>query len=257
MKAADRGINRPLLIRAEGDAGAESVYLKTSAGYGDRPYAPGVELFCTMLARELRLVAPEPVLVDVSSGFFETVIESPVHRELARESVGLNFGTIALGKDWKTWPVEMSTNAFPNEVIERILAFDALVQHTDRHPDNPNMQWRAREIAVLDHEKCFGHLHQDFRPSSKPWRPFLESNPFHFHCLRAAGKRLQSETTGRDMWVDLIGLEMSGRVEEIATEVVEHFPLASEKIGKIHEYFQILFRDISDFIDYFRYSLSR
>jgi hypothetical protein len=238
MKAADRGINRPLLIRAEGDAGAESVYLKTSAGYGDRPYAPGVELFCTLRARELRVVAP-------------------VHRELARESVGLNFGTIALGSDWKTWPVEMSTNAFPHEVIERILAFDALVQHTDRHPDNPNMQWRGREIAVLDHEKCFGHLHQDFRLSSKPWRPFLESNPFHFHCLRAAGKRLQSETTGRDMWVDLIGLEMSGRVEEIAAEVVEHFPLASEKIGKIHEYFQILFRDISDFIDYFRYSLSR
>jgi len=183
------------------------------------------------------------------------VFEAPEHRELVRQSTGINFGTVALGPDWKTWPVGMSIRAFPDDLIERIMAFDALVQHTDREPDNPNLLWCGREIAVIDQEKCFGYL-GIAAEDPEPWRAFFGINPFLRHCLREAGKHLQPDA-GKSLWADLIGLEMEGKIVESADLARGAFPEAGVDLERILRYFELLNRKLPDFFQYFRHSLSR
>jgi hypothetical protein len=126
-RPADRGTNQPIVLRGRTDTGEEaSIFVKTIAGHGDRPAASGVELFTTLLARELELTAPEPVLVEIPVGFDRVVHDATSEQALIKASPGTNFGTLALGVDWKTWPVEMSTRTFPQATLGNILAFDGL-----------------------------------------------------------------------------------------------------------------------------------
>ena len=256
LQPAERGLNRPILLRGRtGEGEVASLFVKTRAGYGDRPTAPGVECFATLLARHLGLTAPEPVCVEMPKGFDRFISDAPVHRELVRQSPGLNFGTVALGPDWKTWPVGMSTRAFPGDLFERIMVFDALVQQTDREPDNPNLLWRGREIAVIDHEKCFGYLSLAGE-TPMPWRAFFGINPFLRHSLREAGRRLGPDA-GDSLWAELIGLEMDRKIVEIADATRGAFPEASVELDRILRYFDLLNRNLTDFFQYFRHNLSR
>ncbi|MDB6067167.1 MAG: hypothetical protein JWR26_3375 [Pedosphaera sp.] len=256
VQPADRGLNRPILLRGKTDAGEDaSIFVKTRAGYGDRPAAPGIELFTTLLARELELIAPEPVLVQIPPGFENVVFDAADYRALIQQSHGINFGTVALSPDWKTWPEAMSARAFPQDTIGDILAFDALVQHTDRYPDNPNMLWRNREIAILDHEKCFGHL--VLAPQSQhPWREFLKINPFQNHTLR---RSLQTDDTppGRRLWQNLIGLETEGRIPQLVQTVRGIFPESGVELDRILHYFTLLNMNLADFFAYFRASIDK
>jgi hypothetical protein len=254
VQPADRGLNRPIVLRGKTTAGEDaSIFVKTRAGYADRPAAPGIELFTTLLARALDLVAPEPVLVDIPVGFESVVFDAPEYRTLLQQSPGTNFGTVALGQDWKTWPVEMSTRSFPDELLGDILAFDALVQHTDRHPDNPNMLWRHGEIAILDHEKCFGHLVLA-AASRHPWREFLSTNPFQSHSLR---RSIQPGRTnpGQRIWQGLIGLELDNRIPQLAQTARDAFPESALEMDRILQYFDLLNKNIADFFGYFRASI--
>lgn len=256
VRPADRGTNQPILLRGRTDTGDEAaIFVKTTAGYGDRPSAAGVELFTTLLARELGLIAPEPVLVEIPVGLDRVVHDAPRAQALIRASHGTNFGTVALGEDWKTWPVDMSTRAFAGETLGNILAFDGLAQHTDRHPDNPNMMWRAHELAILDHEKCFGHLVLA-AGSQHPWREFFSINPFQTHCLRRAVSRTEPDL-GQTLWQSLIGLELEGRVPAIANAARQTFPQSGLELDRILRYFDLLNKNLRDFFAYFRAGIER
>ena len=253
LQPAERGINRPVVLRGRAaDGSLETTFVKTAAGYQNRAGAPGVELFTTQLAHALGLRAPEPVLVSIPDGFDRVVFDAPDHNELVRQSPGINFGTIALGMDWKIWPVEMSTRAFAPEMIEDILTFDALVQHTDREPDNPNKLWRDHEIAILDHEKCFGNLVLA-DSQKKPWRSFLGTRPLSRHCLRTPVD--PHSTFGSRIHEEMIGLELDNRVPALLAEALEAFPAAGLDLDRIRRYFTELEASFSDFLDYLKASL--
>lgn len=257
IEPARRGINHPMLIRGRASDGEDHrIYVKTRAGYGDRPFASGVELFTTMLARELGLNAPEPVLVEIPPGFEKRVFDYPRHRELLAKSAGLNFGTLAMGGDWKTWPVQMSIRAFPSDMVERILLFDAMAQHTDRASDNPNMLWRGHEIVVLDHEKCFGYLALP-SGSRHGWREFFQRDGMRTHCLRHHGKALLSGTFGDAMHESLLGLSFENRFAELAREATGAFPESGMEIQRIREYLDALTNNFRDFVGYLKHSLDQ
>jgi hypothetical protein len=244
-----------VLLRGRTAAGGEaSIYVKTRAGYGDRPAAPGIELFTTLLARELGLLAPEPVLVLIPDTFHSVIFEAPMHRELVRLSPGTNFGTISLGTDWKTWPVEMPARSFSPELIESIVAFDGLVQHTDRTPENPNLLWRERQIAIYDHEKCFGYLPLA-ADNACPWREFFCLKPFRTHCLRPAITESPSPDFAGQLRENLIDLELNQRLPELIGQAQEAFPSAEMELRRVLRYLDLLHRNRSDFFDYLRLSV--
>jgi|GEM_PF-2322726 len=255
LKPADRGINRPVVLRGiTADGSVETIFVKTLAGYGDRPTAAGVELFTTLLARALGLFAPEPVIVDIPAGFERVIFHAPEYREMIRKSAGRNFGTVALGADWKTWPVGMSVRAFPEEMIEDILTFDALIQHTDRAADNPNLLWKEYQIAVVDHEKCFGHLCLS-ETEARPWRTFFGNRPLITHCLRLAINSKRTGSIGERLRIELIGFEYDGRIQELLAVAAKSFPEAKLDLDRIGRYFEKLQKNNSDFFDYLRMSL--
>jgi hypothetical protein len=259
IEPAVRGGNFPMLVRcfAPETGITTPVYVKTRAGYGNRPAAPGVELFTTLLARELDIRAPEPVLVEVPEGFATQVFGYPMHKDLLENSPGRNFGTVGMGPDWKTWPVGMSVRAIGDETIEAILIFDALVQHTDRESENPNLLWRAHELAVIDHEKCFGYLALT-KDKMQPWRTFFGFDPMRTHCLRDAGRRLvKSDNFGARTWENMLGLEFEGRLPHLVNEAVTAFPESEVEILRISAYLETIGRNFGEFLGYVRHAFYR
>lgn len=255
IEPARRGITMPLVVHARTEAGQrETVYLKTQAGYGDRPQAAGIELFTTLIARRLGLMAPEPVLVEVPEGAERMVHDAPKHGVLVAKSVGLNFATVALGNDWKGWLPELSTRSFPSEMVELVLAFDGLVQHTDREADNPNLMWKGHELAVLDHEKVFGYLNLA-KGEARPWRSFFQTKPFTRHVLASAVRRMMTADFGRVLWENILELELGGGFDEFQKTAESAFPAAKVDLVRIRAYLSSLVTDAGDFFDYLKASL--
>jgi hypothetical protein len=180
----ERGLNRPFLVLAQPEGGGERcpVVVKSRAGYADRPDAMLKELFSLLLARELGLTAPEPVLVELQEGFEWATADFPDHAELIRQSIGWNVGTIHLGEGWKPWIQGSAPRSIPTVALETAYAFDALVQNSDRMPDNPNLLWRGDELALLDFDKAFGFL-RILGQDGKPWRNALDRQTLARHCL--------------------------------------------------------------------------
>lgn len=258
IEPARRGITRPIIIWAQDGTGKEeTLYLKTLAGYADRPQAAGVELFTTLLARRLGLKAPEPVVVEVPERAGRFAHDAPDHAGLLNRSPGLNFATVALGSDWKVWLPQMSVRNFPDEAVADALAFDGLAQHTDREAENPNLLWKGAKIAVVDHEKVFGYLKQG-EGQPKPWRAFFQSRPFARHVLHAAGKRLAAEPDfGKAVWESLLELEHGGELDSCQKAAEAAFPAATVDLARIRAYLSILAAEAGDFFDHLRASLQR
>jgi hypothetical protein len=149
-----RGQTRPCIIRATKDGAGEEeeVVVKWRAGFRDRRVGPCNELLAALLAKELGLLVPEPVLVVVDPGFDVTLPSAEVdRRRLVRESIGLNLGSAYLGRDWKTWPQYQRPRPSQRQSALEILAFDALIQNGNRSSDNPNLLFNGEKIAVYDH----------------------------------------------------------------------------------------------------------
>ena len=257
VEPAKRGITRPLIVQANGrDGRRETVFLKTQAGYADRPQAGGVELFTTLIARRFGLKAPEPVLVEVPQGAGRLVHDAPVHAELLNRSAGLNFGTVALGPDWKVWLPGLSTRSFPAEMVECVLAFDGLVQHTDREAENPNLMWKGHELAVLDHEKVFGYLTLA-EGDTRPWRAFFQARPFARHVLAPACRRLVGQDFGKAVWQSLLEQECEGGFDACQRAVEAAFPAAKVDLARVRAYLSALATNAGDFFDYLKMSLQQ
>ncbi|WP_395741165.1 HipA family kinase [Prosthecobacter sp.] len=255
IEPAKRGITKPLIIQAKGADGVrETVFLKTLAGYADRPEAAGVELFTTLIAQRLGLRAPEPVLVEVPTKAGRLVYDAPAHAELLNQSAGLNFGTVALGNDWKVWLPELSTRSFPEEMVERVLAFDALIQHTDRSRDNPNLMWKGQVLAVLDHEKVFGYLKLS-DGEAQPWRRFFQARTVARHVLYSAGRRLAHPDFGKQLWESVLELELEGGFDECHQSAVAAFSSSKVDLARIRAYLSTLAANAGDFFDYLKASL--
>jgi hypothetical protein len=198
----ERGLNRPFLVLAQPEDGGERgvVVVKSRAGYADRPDAMLKELFALLLGRELGLTCPEPVLVLLQEGFDWAAGDHAEHAALIRESFGWNVGTIHLGEGWKPWIQGSAPRSIPDKTIETAYAFDAMVQNSDRMPDNPNLLWRGEDLAVLDFDKAFGFLRM-VETDAKPWRNALERQTLARHCLHGHLPAFgEGEILGKDLW---------------------------------------------------------
>lgn len=180
----ERGLNSPFLVIALPADGGERrpVVVKSRAGYADRPEAMLKELFALLLARELGLTAPEPVLVELLPGFDYGAADFPGYPERIRQSTGWNVGTVHLGDDWKPWIQGRPPRSIPAEALENAYAFDAMVQNSDREADNPNLLWRGDELALLDFDKAFAFLRSE-EQEDRPWRKTLVRQNLDRHCL--------------------------------------------------------------------------
>lgn len=258
IRPADRGACSPFVgrgVKLGGDAQAD-LFVKTRAGYGNRQAAAGVELFTTLLAREFSLHAPEPAIAVIPERFSHLVMKAPEHAALIAQSEGENFATLSLGPDWKTLIAGHPPHAFPEDLMEDILIFDALVQHTDRESLNPNLLWKGREIALLDHEGCFAHVPR-FLASTHPWRDYLGIRPLTRHCLFPEGRRLAHRPDfGRSFRERAISFEFTLHHHAFAECAGEAFPASKVVLAQIVGYLDSVFRQFADFLELVKLNLS-
>ena len=208
------------------------------------------ELFSLLLAQELGLTAPEPVFVAIPKGFDWAAADYPEHARLIRQSVGWNIGTIHLGDAWKPWVQGGAPRSLTAATLETAYAFDAMVQNSDREPDNPNLLWRGDELALLDFDKAFAFLRSG-EGEDRPWRKTLHRQNLSRHCLHAHLPALnQGETLGKELWeaFEEWGLEKpDGR---IASTIAEKWADPDLDLPRIEDYLNKLSTTIDDFFHF-------
>ncbi|MES2995730.1 MAG: HipA family kinase [Verrucomicrobiota bacterium] len=245
----ERGINSPFLAIGETDGGGERVPLvvKSRAGFKNRPEAMLREIFGLLLARELGLFTPEPVLVKIPAGLDLAAADFPEYAGLIRDSVGWNIATVHLGDGWKPWIHGTPPRSIPSGILESAFVFDAMIQNSDREPDNPNLLWRENEMALLDFDKAFAFLKTDEK-ETQPWRRALVRQNLPRHCLFShLPKVADRPILGTDLWDAFeewwLG-KPAGRISETIGSDLEDQDL---DLPRMEEYLTKLARAAEDF----------
>ena len=247
-----RGLNRPFLVLGEAHdgSGRSPLVVKSRAGYADRPEAMLKELFALLLARELGLKAPEPVLVEIPVGFDWGLADHPDHASLIRQSVGWNVGTVHLGESWKPWMQGSPPRSIKAETLETAYAFDAMVENPDREADNPNMLWRGDELAVLDFDKAFCFL-RGGNNESRPWQKALVRLNLERHCLFPHLPTVEDgKVLGAALWDAFEEWCLVAPVGEISAEIASGFVDPDLDLPQIEAYLKKLSAAAEDFFGY-------
>lgn len=158
LRVLSRGRTKPCLMLARDDAGNEvEVVVKWRAAMELKATGLVCELMAGLLADDLDLPVPKPYVVDLEQGF-HSVITTPDVSNLARSSVGLNFGSGKLPPGYSIWAREKPIPMLLRPLAAEIFAFDTLIQNPDRRQVNPNLLTNGDEMYRCDHEQAFSFL---------------------------------------------------------------------------------------------------
>jgi hypothetical protein len=190
-----RGMTKPFLVSAVPEGGGEAVDLvvKPRAGYADRQDAIYKEIFSAILARELGVFTPTSVIVNLPEGLEFGAEDYPDSKAMIEQSYGLNYATVFLGSDWKTWTNGANPSSLRQDSIQSSFCFDALVQNADRKVDNPNLMWKGDQLATLDFDRAFFYGGQQI----KEVIPMLQVEQ---HVLCSHVKAVDGKLIGEDLW---------------------------------------------------------
>jgi hypothetical protein len=149
------GRSRPARMTCrKADGQPVNVFVKFAGGVTGHYFGLCAEVLCSAIARHLGLVTPDPYIVNLplSPEFLAGVPAEA--KDIVGRSLGLNFGTVAVGDGFTVVPPEprLPTNLRP--VAAEIFAFDILMQNFDRKWDNPNLLWNQKRIVLIDHESA-------------------------------------------------------------------------------------------------------
>ena len=143
-------------IRNDREHEEVEVVAKFSAGCERKIGGLVAETIAAMLAADLDLPVPEPVLVDFDTGFIEIIrARDRALAERIGPSASVAFGSTKLPSGFAVLPQEKAVPQTLRAQAADIFAFDALVQNPDRRPENPNCLLDGRSFAIFDHELAF------------------------------------------------------------------------------------------------------
>jgi len=167
-KLLGNGTTQPMLIRGVcTKTGVKSDYV---AKYKNSPRmsieSSGRELIAAFIAKELELHVADPVLVNVTPEFVDTLIGKDGYK-FASNSIGLNFGCKYFEGYWEFIKGQMPTNTQFQDA-EKIYAFDIFIANPDRRVDKQNMLTDGDKILIFDHELAFAFV-MDIIKNPNPW----------------------------------------------------------------------------------------
>jgi hypothetical protein len=147
----------PCALACERANGQEvEVVAKFSAGLDRGTAGLAAEAIASMLAVDLDLPTPEPMLVSFDDSFIDAM-PAPVAAvaQRLRDSVRVAFGSAKLPPGFAELPRGKQIPASVRQQAAEIFAFDCLIQNADRRPENPNLLFDGRSFALFDHELAF------------------------------------------------------------------------------------------------------
>lgn len=151
------GKTKPCLLACLRPNGEEiEVIAKFSAGCERKTVGLAIEAVAAMLAADLDLPVPEPVLVEYDQDFISLLPKSEQEiAQLMRTSLPIAYGSTKLPGGFSLWPASKTIPQLLQPQAVEIFAFDALIQNPDRRPENPNCLSNGRNFAIFDHELAF------------------------------------------------------------------------------------------------------
>ncbi len=141
------------------------------------------ELVGAWIAKELDITCGDPVLINISPDFVEKVMAGQEGYKAAKESVGINFGTVFISG------LQPFFNQFkadePNIVNQALMifVFDLFVDNADRGQAKPNLFFKKENLIALDHELIFSFLSLIFIKTDQPWLVFGDLELYNKHPL--------------------------------------------------------------------------
>jgi hypothetical protein len=137
------GGSLPAIVEADDDG----MYVLKFRGAGQGPKALIAELVCGEIGRALGLPVPEIVFAELDHDLSRTEPDHEISA-LIRASAGLNLAIDYLPGSVTYDPLVMRLD---DELMSRIVWFDAYISNVDRTARNPNMLIWHRKLWLIDH----------------------------------------------------------------------------------------------------------
>jgi len=168
------------LCEADGFDTPCEVVVKLRAGLSQGVTGMASELLAALLARQLDIPTPEPMLVEIDPALADGLADTELRQRIGG-SAGLNFGCRLLTGGYETWPVGRAIPLSLRQAALELFAFDVLVQNPDRRREKPNLLWKGDELYAIDHEAAFSFVY-DILGGTDPFDvsslPFLNGHVF-------------------------------------------------------------------------------
>lgn len=163
------GATKPQLIRGvcrqNGETGSFVVkYIKAERM---SKQASTRELLGSLIAKELGLLAPDPVLINISEEYLDILLGNELWL-VASRSTGANFGS-EYHTDYNLpllANVKVNDNLFRN--LTDLFAFDMFIRNSDRRKQKPNFLTDGDDLLVIDHELAFSFM-MEIPKNREPW----------------------------------------------------------------------------------------
>ena len=161
--------NEPFFIKGVDQNTGKSDHYVLKPTIGSRMYAGASmrELIASLIAIELELIVPEPVIVNISLELAELYKNHKFYKILS-SNIGKNFGTLYL-EDNTTWLDSYYQNKLFFPTIQSIFIFDVFIDNTDRNNTKPNVLVKDDKIHMIDHEIAFSFAHLILYDNPTPW----------------------------------------------------------------------------------------
>ncbi|HEV7332713.1 MAG TPA: HipA family kinase [Flavisolibacter sp.] len=165
------GRTRPMVIRGVCQTtGVRSEYVLKLKGSPEMfPSSNLNELLSSYIARELDFPVPEPVVINVSQAFVETMRHRHDNFSLAEKSLGFNFGSALHTHYQEIVPGQPISQELKQSLYE-LFALDVFLGNTDRRRDKPNFLSNGKDLLIYDHELAFSFTKLlSFARNPAPW----------------------------------------------------------------------------------------
>jgi hypothetical protein len=147
----------PLLVSCEkSDGSVISAVAKFSDFCDQRETHLVREIVGACLAADLGLPVPEPMLIEIPSGWSDIVPDAPLRARIDASSP-IAFGSTLMTGGYSAWTADTRIREAMFDMAAAIFAFDAIIQNPDRRTSNPNCLVRGEDIRIIDHELAFAH----------------------------------------------------------------------------------------------------
>jgi hypothetical protein len=148
------GRNKPVILTCEDGADSTEVIAKFAHRCERGKNALVAEAISAMFAIDLGLPIPEPIVVTIDPDLVDDLFQNLPGRSAPVKEMPA-FGSRILPPGFA---LVSSRKQLPENLLQQaleILAFDVLIQNSDRIPNNPNCLTADSQLAIIDHELSF------------------------------------------------------------------------------------------------------
>lgn len=149
------------------------------------------EVFGNILARALDLEVPECALIDFQPDFLAS-LSTEDRRRVEESDQRLKFGSEYISGAVPMLP-KLPSNILNRNLLDRIYAFDYLINNIDRRESKPNILLTKRGYYLIDHEGAFVINEDSIKNYMARAIMYIYNNHLFFRFLKKSRQKYKKE----------------------------------------------------------------